>query len=145
VGIPHPLELPDPLRARWGAILGDYELVQPFEQIGRAMFTMADAERGTKSLTRFSGRDVPSGPFLGRLEARGWRRGEVESGWIATFQKDFGGVAAVASFSPALDVRGKPPETCKLESVTFGGATLGELSPLVFSEVAYDLAPLGPR
>jgi hypothetical protein len=145
VGIPHPLELSEVLRARWGSILGDYELVQPFEQVGRATYAVANGESGAKSFRRFGGREVPSGPFLGRLETRGWRRGAVEEGWIGSYSKDFGGVMASASFSPPLDVRGKPPEACTLESVTFDGATLGELPPIVFSEVAFDLAPLAPR
>jgi hypothetical protein len=145
IGIVHPLELSEALRVQWGTILGDYELVQPFDQIGRPTYTITAGERGAKSLTRFGGRAVPSGPFLGRLETRGWRRGPVGEGWIDSFQKDFGGVVAVASFSPPLDVRGKPPDACTLDSVTFDGATLGELPPIVFSEVAFDLAPLAPR
>ncbi|GGV20755.1 hypothetical protein GCM10010182_48570 [Actinomadura cremea] len=80
VGIPHPVELGDALR-EWARVFADYEIVQPFAQLGRPVDALTEAERRTGRLERFEGVTVPSGAVLGLLR-RGWERGPVEDGGV---------------------------------------------------------------
>ncbi|WP_285580003.1 DUF4132 domain-containing protein [Actinoallomurus iriomotensis] len=72
IGIPHPLELGDALDA-WSAVFADYEILQPFPQLGREVHVLTDAERASRRLKRFEGVTVPPAAILG-LEGRGWQR-----------------------------------------------------------------------
>jgi hypothetical protein len=85
IGIPHPLRFSD-LIPGWSEVFADYELVQPFHQLGRPVHTLTAQEAASDDLTRFSGIDVPVGRVLG-LERRGWRRGVPQDagiqGWIS--------------------------------------------------------------
>ena len=72
VSVAHPMLL-DAGLAAWAELFADYEILQPFPQLGRAVHTLTDAERGASSLTRFAGITVPTGRLMS-LERRGWRR-----------------------------------------------------------------------
>ncbi|WP_395106763.1 DUF4132 domain-containing protein [Actinomadura sp. SCN-SB] len=85
VGIPHPIELGEAVAA-WSEIFADYEILQPFAQLGRPVHTLLESERDSGRLTRFEGITVPTGKVLG-LQRRGWERGEPQDagieGWIS--------------------------------------------------------------
>lgn len=72
VGVAHPLQLGDGLPG-WVEVFADYEILQPFPQLGRPTFTLTDQEAASNRLTRFEGITVPTGRVIG-LERRGWRR-----------------------------------------------------------------------
>ena len=80
VGIAHPLHLAGDLAA-WSEVFADYEILQPFMQLGRPVFALTDEERDSDKLTRFSGIDLPVGKVLS-LERRGWRRGSPQDAGI---------------------------------------------------------------
>jgi hypothetical protein len=145
VGLPHPLHLDPARKTRWGQILADYEIIQPFEQITRATFAVDAKHRKKTSIDDFSKRELPYGVVFGRLEGRGWRRGEMEEGSISTLEKDFGPMSATLSFSPALFAREKPPEAVTIDDVSFGSATLGDVPAVAFSEAMYDLSVFAPK
>ncbi|WP_405683105.1 DUF4132 domain-containing protein [Streptomyces sp. NBC_00057] len=73
VRIAHPLALGEEL-GDWSEVFADYEILQPFAQLGRAVFRLSDEEAGGHRLTRFEGLKVPTGKVLG-LQRRGWERG----------------------------------------------------------------------
>jgi hypothetical protein len=73
VGIAHPLHLGEHLTA-WADVFADYELLQPFAQLGRSVHTLTPEEKASSNLTRFLGIEIPVGKILG-LERRGWHRG----------------------------------------------------------------------
>ncbi|NHZ82668.1 DUF4132 domain-containing protein [Massilia sp. CCM 8695] len=79
IGIPHALELPASDAAAFGALLADYELTQPFAQIGRDTHTLDQAEQAAERLLRWNGTLVPTARVLGLAE-RGWRRGTPQDG-----------------------------------------------------------------
>lgn len=70
VRLPHPLELSADERAAWRAHLAEHDLVQPVEQIDRAVFGPDPA--GAPTLP--SGR-VHGAALVSLLERHGWRRG----------------------------------------------------------------------
>ncbi|MER5743578.1 DUF4132 domain-containing protein [Streptomyces sp. NPDC002225] len=73
VRLAHPLHLGDALTA-WSEVFAGHGILQPFPQLGRAVFTLAEEESGAYRLPGFEGVKVPVGKVLG-LERRGWRRG----------------------------------------------------------------------
>ncbi|MFF3729348.1 DUF4132 domain-containing protein [Streptomyces sp. NPDC002476] len=73
VRLAHPVRLGGELAA-WSELFADYEILQPFPQLGRAVLALSDEEREGYRLTRFEGLKVPTGKVLG-LERRGWERG----------------------------------------------------------------------
>jgi len=65
IGVPHPLRLDEALRTRWSSLLHDYEIVQPFAQLGRTLRPPTDAELRESSSSR-QGNEPPaavSGPL----------------------------------------------------------------------------------
>ena len=94
IAIPHPLTLEPPLRAAWGEVLADYELLPPFPQLGRPLYDIDEPERSSVELTRFAGARVPALTLVGSLERAGWRRGEVEDGGMYRSHRcEFDGVS----------------------------------------------------
>ncbi|HRI69800.1 MAG TPA: DUF4132 domain-containing protein, partial [Polyangium sp.] len=91
VGIVHPLELPESERAAFGQILGDYNIVQPFPQMGRDVYAMTEAEAKSNQITRRQKQLAPTGKFLGLVE-KGWRKGAPQdAGWIWDMYKPLAG------------------------------------------------------
>ncbi|GAA2206631.1 hypothetical protein GCM10009850_020890 [Nonomuraea monospora] len=79
VGVVHPLELGDDLAA-WAEVFADYEILQPFPQLGRETYAPDPALTAEIEAAK-----IPTGAVIG-LERRGWRRGEPQDagiqGWI---------------------------------------------------------------
>ncbi|ATE55519.1 hypothetical protein CNX65_21375 [Actinosynnema pretiosum] len=70
--ITHPVHL-GPDVAAWSELFADYEIVQPFQQLGRRVFTLTDEERAGSTVTRFDGVPAKPGRLLGLLR-QGWER-----------------------------------------------------------------------
>jgi predicted DNA-binding WGR domain protein len=85
IGLAHPLTMSADEQARWGGLFGDYEIAQPFPQLGRETNGLTEAEKAADVLTRFDGRMVESKRLRG-MAARGWRTGDPQDGggisWI---------------------------------------------------------------
>ncbi|MEO3823258.1 DUF4132 domain-containing protein [Actinomadura sp. B10D3] len=156
VGIAHPLHLAGTLDA-WSTIFADYEILQPFPQLGRTVHALTEDEKAGGRLTRFENVTVPFGNVL-RLERRGWHRGPVnsdggidclvrpvEGGRYVVVTLKTGLFAGHVSASgdqtfeavwigadPAPDVFSHPP----LQGAPY---RFGELAPVTASEVIADL------
>ena len=63
VRLAHPILLGPELIARWSTLLGDYQVVQPFPQLGREVNAFTDDERPKSTVTRFAGRPIPGNRF----------------------------------------------------------------------------------
>jgi predicted DNA-binding WGR domain protein len=81
VGIAHPLHLGDQLEA-WSELFADYEILQPFPQLGRDTWALTAEEEQATVLHRLGGAVIPTGRVLG-LAHRGWERGEVMDAGIS--------------------------------------------------------------
>ncbi|WP_258940886.1 DUF4132 domain-containing protein [Actinomadura luteofluorescens] len=77
IAIAHPLHLGKALPV-WAQLFADYEILQPFPQLGREVHALTGEEKAAARLTRFEKVTVPFGNVL-RLERRGWYRGPVDS------------------------------------------------------------------
>ena len=141
VGVVHPLELDPALLAIWGDRFADYEIVQPFAQLGRDVprnITLGDFVSFPKADTL---------KLLG-LERRGWKRGAVgDGGMIDSFEKEVGALRAVLSLDPGIyagDPKINPEQTPR--DLSFGEHMRGEVSspdPIFIAEVAADLRAVG--
>ncbi|UJW31147.1 DUF4132 domain-containing protein [Saccharothrix sp. AJ9571] len=80
VGVAHPLHLGDALAA-WSEVFADYEILQPFPQLGRQVLALTDEERAALTLARFDKTKVSVGRVLG-LTKRGWERTTPQDGGV---------------------------------------------------------------
>ncbi|MBB4912278.1 DUF4132 domain-containing protein [Actinophytocola algeriensis] len=95
VGVAHPIHLGDAL-ATWAEVFADYEILQPFPQLGRPVLALTDEERTALTLARFDKTTVSVGRVLG-LTKRGWERtapqdGGVEAGVVKPLADGWFGV-----------------------------------------------------
>lgn len=80
IGVAHPVDLGDDV-GRWSEIFADYEILQPFDQLGRPVFRLTEQEAAATDLRRFAEAKANGGRVLG-LERRGWRRSDpADAGW----------------------------------------------------------------
>lgn len=152
IGLPHALELPETDATGFGQLFTDYELLQPFTQLGRDTYRLTEAEKSSTELTRWSSIVVPTGKVLG-LTNRGWERGmPQDAGVIHDMEKPLpGGWRAVAALSEGLAVGALDyfPEQ-SITSVVVGtpgkwtvdAKRFGELDDITASELIRDLEGL---
>lgn len=153
IGVAHPLHLGEALAA-WSEVFADYEILQPFPQLGRDVHRLTDEERAGTELLGFAGREASTGRVL-TLVRRGWERGTPQDGgvepWILKPLPD--GRVVVASLDPGIvvgEVMMFPDQ--KLQSVHIDSAhhgyywgpnrsteTFATLDPVTESELIADL------
>lgn len=75
IGIVHPLHLTPEVRSTWGELLSDYEIVQPFLQLGRSLHSLEPGEETALEITRFQNLKIPIVALVRTLENLGWQRG----------------------------------------------------------------------
>lgn len=87
ISVAHPAAI-GPVVAKWTSVFDDYEILQPFSQLGRPIFELTDAEREAPVLDRFSGTHA-SISQLQMLEKHGWRRGAafIDGGTIPHYSR----------------------------------------------------------
>ncbi|WP_053732201.1 DUF4132 domain-containing protein [Nocardia sp. NRRL S-836] len=104
VRVAHPVELRDALAA-WGEVFADYEILQPFPQLGRPLHVLPAGENLLTHLKKYSATPYPVGKILG-LTKRGWVRGEPQDAGVECWiTRPFpGGGALVASLDPGIAV-----------------------------------------
>ncbi len=154
IGIPHALEIPALDAAAFGQLLADYELVQPFTQIGRDTHALTAPEMESSDLRRWKGVAVETGYVFG-LASKGWRRGEVQSrGKVWYFTKELGnGRVIELNFEPGFmptELKEDPRQT--LTTLTTGrinsegtveeAEPMASLDPIAASELIRDMENL---
>ncbi|MFB4315318.1 DUF4132 domain-containing protein [Actinomadura sp. 21ATH] len=145
IGLAHPIHLGDALAA-WSEVFADYEILQPFPQLGRPVHVLTDGERAATSLDRLVGRVAPYGKVKG-LSQGDWQGGEGYDPWIA--RRDPAGRYVVAGISPGLAnyMYGEGDDQ-RYTAVWAGPAParepvnaipLGDVDPVTMSEAIHDL------
>jgi len=99
VRIMHPLDMTDAQKNAWGQIFADYEMLPPFQQLGRQTFTIEDKEKKSSDLApRFKGQEWGVSAFVGKLARRGWIHGQPQdAGFVGDHSKPFfsAGITAI--------------------------------------------------
>jgi hypothetical protein len=97
----HPAALDATLVKRWGDVFSDYELLQPFPQLGREVPTLTEGERDAHVIDRWPN-PAPTKRVL-RLTRRGWRGSETEQGGMMLgFARELADVAGVVALDPGV-------------------------------------------
>ncbi|RSN63894.1 DUF4132 domain-containing protein [Actinomadura sp. WAC 06369] len=158
VGVAHPLHLDVPA---WSEVFADYGILQPFPQLGRPVAVPDERERAARRLVRFEGRTVPFGAVL-RLARHGWERTSPQESGIEpgifrpvgekaylAVELDPGIAAGEPGYYPEQRIR-RVQVVTGLDAWWWAGdgvedpaaPLLGDLDPVIVSEVLVDLATL---
>jgi hypothetical protein len=152
VGVPHPLDLAD--AAAWAQVLADYELVQPFAQLGRDVHRPTEQERAGVELASTHGLSLSAPRLVFGLEKLRWTRGPAEDG--GAFYMHFKALPgtryeAAIAYEGAVGmgyIEEKEPLTVRSLRVCDGRThrplPIAEVDPLVVSEVLRDVRSLAP-
>ncbi|WP_051797261.1 DUF4132 domain-containing protein [Catenuloplanes japonicus] len=125
VRLAHPALGIDPA---WAEVFADYEIVQPFPQLGREVYARAD-------LDRLVGAKASTVRLLG-LERSGWHRLSGDGGWQHTLIRNLpGGVRAEVDLSPGIPAWQPASEPDQI----IEGVRVGALGPVAASEIVRDL------
>ncbi|NUP51208.1 MAG: DUF4132 domain-containing protein, partial [Catenulispora sp.] len=121
IGVAHPVDLGADL-TRWSEVFADYEILQPFDQLGRPVFRLTAEEAAAAELRRFDGAKTNGGRVLG-MERRGWHRGEPgDGGWQGHLLRALpGGRTLFVDLDPGFSVGWVNPA----EDQRFGTAWIG--------------------
>jgi predicted DNA-binding WGR domain protein len=95
IGIIHPLNLSAQLRATWGELLSDYEIISPFPQLGRPLYGLNPGEETMLEITRFNDLEIPIVALVRTLENLGWEKGILH---------DHGDYSLHFKYFPAADI-----------------------------------------
>jgi len=136
----------------WTSLFSDYELVQPFEQLGRAVYRHPDPN--ATSIERAATPLVPAKKLIGLMEARGWERDA--RGHITAWLKDVRAVdgtslRAVWPIEPAIDIDDMfahaPDVAPKAMRIERDGIAqpMSTLDPVACSELLRDVEALHDR
>jgi len=158
VGIVHALDLTPDERAAWGEVLSDYEIVTPFPQLGREVYSLEPGEESQTELKRFSELKLVAPTLVFTLEKLGWTRGcAMDGGCFDEHSKQFPGadVTAVVTYEGNVAMGYIDPDEmltlgtvifCKgmREPNCFGEGldkkvALNKVPPIVISEVLADM------
>lgn len=168
IGVVHPMLLSEEERQNWGEVLSDYEIITPFQQLGRSIFTLKGNEPDETEITRFGNVKIAPLVMVGIVNRQGWERGGIEDGgvyyeYIKTFP--FANTTAIIQHSGiavgALDALGEATiEKCFfIKGLSPGGwrysgwrynrkdkaLQLKEVNPVVVSEVLRDLGAIAAK
>ncbi|MBE1537267.1 DUF4132 domain-containing protein [Actinomadura algeriensis] len=107
VTVAHPVHLTETELKTWTALFADYEMLQPFPQLGRPRHPLTEGERGAGRLVRLEGATAPVEDLRALLRRDGWRQAPADRGvrpWIAVRVAD---VSVVADLDPGLPDHGR--------------------------------------
>ncbi|MFC5835546.1 DUF4132 domain-containing protein, partial [Nonomuraea insulae] len=130
IGVAHPLELGE-RQAAWAEVFADYEILQPFPQLGRDTYDLDET-----LLAEISAARVPTGAVIG-LERRGWRRGAPQDAGIQFWiERDVpaGGTITIGLI-PGIAIGYHD----FADEQTLAGVDLVGLDPITVSEILRDL------
>ena len=141
----------------WSELFADYEILQPFPQLGRPVYRLNEEEAASSMLTRFENRVVPTGKILG-LTNRGWERGGPQDAGMEhiIFRRLADDRYAVIELDPGI-AAGLPNEFPQQTLQVVGlddrhpegywtgkraGLAFGSVDPVMASELLSDLTDL---
>lgn len=141
VGLLHPLQLEDDARAAWRQLFEDYQLLQPFPQVGREVYTLQPGEAALRDLPRYQGRPTRTGKLFGLLRRVGWARGPIDDDVFTLVRRTIGRFQVALTVSPGVDLADPNSEAPqRVERVRLeNGLSWGDLSAVEISEVLRDL------
>lgn len=145
VGLVHPIDLDAAALAGWAQRFADYEILQPFQQLGRAHHRPEPALLQASEHHGVVGRRIRSTSLLGLVQ-RGWQAGEaLHAGLVSDFSRAWpGGARLELAVEPGMILSGpnlEPVQT--IQSLQLHGSqgpeSLARLGPVGVSELWRDI------
>src|SRR5262249_2095137 len=151
-----PVHLSEDERSAWGQSIGNYKIIPPFPQIGRAVHHLDPKEAQSRVFTGFPQTEIDTVALVSFLENTGWSRGGLgDAGSYDDYSKHFPSaqVTAVVVLNPGLIIGGASwAEKQQLRSCCFRELNdpnkhliLGKVDPVVISEVLGGLTALASQ
>ncbi|MFK8004558.1 MAG: DUF4132 domain-containing protein [Polyangiales bacterium] len=105
VTLVHAIDWPEKKRAEWGEYFADFELLQPFEQLARQTYDVADYKVKKNKIVDL-GMKMPAPRWVFGIEKRGWSRYDIidGGGFYAHERMSPDGVTAIINFEGAVAV-----------------------------------------
>ncbi|WP_179276268.1 DUF4132 domain-containing protein [Rhodococcus sp. 06-235-1A] len=141
VGLVHPAHIPDTV-GTWSEVFADYEILQPFAQLGRPVHDPLPGDVDGTGLARFTGVTATPSQAL-RLTHRGWEPvWENPGSWGQGLLYELSdSVSVLLGLDPGMGTgdpyNGYPDQ--KLVSVDLRGGTLDDVDRATVSELIADL------
>ena len=146
VCIAHPIYLSEGERERWLDVLADYELIQPFDQLDREIFTLTEAQRSATSIDPPNKGEEAHFRKILALEKRRWRRYEDMGidGMTRTISKNIHVTLMIEEgwypYMEPEDIDPQKIDVLRLDAPE--GVTFGAIDPAMMSEILRDAALL---
>jgi hypothetical protein len=152
IGVVHPIHLDDKTRAQWSEHMGDYEIIQPFEQLGRRLYRVEENEKGETMVQRYAESKFKSGVLRDLLIRSGWDR---DTDYLRKeYDREFSNekVVAIATMSPGVpageasyDIADQTIASIEFRAKKGRGKSstpmlLSDVPPLAFTEAVHDIA-----
>ena len=121
IGVVHPAHLDEAAKSAWGQVLSDYEIIPPFQQLGREICRPEPGDLDLTSITRFKGPKIPGIVVYGILERCHWAKDiPADNGGFMQHSKHFpaANVTAFIAYDPGLSM-GYYEEPQQIHSVYF--------------------------
>ena len=148
--------------AKWGEVFSDYEIIPPFQQLGRTIYHLEPSEEKEKLITRFAKLKINPLTMVGMLDRMGYQRGTPQdAGIYYEHYKSFHGPNVTACIEydgvPIGYMEGWEDQHLKSCYFISGVLTsrdypdhskamaLGDVHPVVMSEVLRDLHALASK
>lgn len=161
IGLVHPLELTEHEKEAWLEQLDDYEIVQPFDQLKRKVYKVAEIDKNKTACEIFKNTEITNTTLVNRMTKAGWYKGQAQdAGFFYEFirndisgkEKDPDGKLVNIGMTAELKFSGTYIGYYEIEDVTVeelyfrlpdaaynDNMKLGDVSPRYYSEVVLQL------
>jgi hypothetical protein len=121
IGLIHPVELDEETLNAWSSQLEDYEIVQPFAQLARSVYSPEESQsRKGKAVVFFGGVQLPAISLTGKLLAKGWQRGPLlDHGDYYSLRLEIGNLTAELLFTGYYAGYSDPTEAAVIGELGF--------------------------
>jgi hypothetical protein len=138
VGVAHPITMKDDELKAWIARFADYQIVQPFPQLGRELFRSTPGEIGERNITRATDTKTTRGRLF-QLGRRDWRA-DFRRSDVTEYTKEFPcGAAARFEVTPPVTHGGGDGDQVFTITTVQCTYALDRMPPIDYSELMRDL------
>ena len=161
IGLVHPLELTEDEKEAWLEQLDDYEIIQPFDQLRRKVYTVVESDKNKTACEIFKNTEITNTTLVNRMTKAGWYKGQAQdAGFFYEFirndisgkEKNSDGKLVNIGMTAELKFSGTYIGYYEIEDVTVeelyfrlpdaaynDNMKLGDVNPRYYSEVVLQL------
>ena len=161
IGLVHPLELTEHEKEAWLEQLDDYKIIQPFDQLRRKVYKVAEIDKNKTACEIFKNTEITNTTLVNRMTKAGWYKGQAQdAGFFYEFirndisgkEKDPDGKLINIGMTAELKFSGTYIGYYEIEDVTVeelyfrlpdaaynDNMKLGDVNPRYYSEVVLQL------